>query len=1172
MRTALLTALAFCAAAFAQLSVVDEYVRKQTPIAKAGVLANIGPNGSKSSGAKAGVVIASPTTHDPDYVYTWSRDSALVFKGLVDEFTRGEDDSYRQLIDDYVAAQAILQHVANPSGNVSTGGLGEPKFNIDLTAFTDGWGRPQRDGPALRATTLTTYANWLLGQRNASHVTKTLWPVLKLDLDYTATFWNQTGFDLWEEVSSRSFFTSAAQHRALREGAALAFKIGQWSSAAEYLKQANNVLCFLQSYWNPTGGYMTSNTRGGRSGIDANSALASIHNFDPLAGCDSATFQPCSDKALSSLKVYIDSFREIYPINHGIPANKAVATGRYSEDVYYGGQPWYLTTAAVAEQLYDALIVWKRQKSLVVTKTSLAFFRQFLPNVKTGLYLSTSSTYKTLTREIRDFADGFLAVNAKYTPADGALSEQFHRDDGSQLSAKDLTWSYSATLSAFAARKGLTPASWGAAALIVPRVCKANPGPTVQATFKVVASTQDGETLHLTGSIDALQSWDPVDSLPLSPESGDIWSITVTLPASTNFEYKYIRKLNGVTTWQSDPNNVQSTPATGSYTINDRRLVSLRATNSSRVPYKMQYLRLLSLISLAAYAWCQSSVVDQYVATESPIAKAGLLANIGPSGAKSSGAKAGIVIASPSTTNPDYLFTWTRDSSLVFKTIIDQFTSGQDTSLRTSIDQFLAAQTALQQVSNPSGTVSTGGLAEPKFNIDGTAFTGPWGRCATFFPGLSVKLISSLDGPALRATALIAYSNWLVANSNSTFVTSKVWPVIKLDLDYVATFWNQTGFDLWEEVSSSSFFTSAVQHRALREGIALANKIGQSSVVSGYTTQANNILCFLQSYWNPSGGYMTANTGGGRSGKDANTPLASIHVFDPAAGCDAATFQPCSDKALSNLKVYVDSFRSIYSINAGIASNAAVATGRYPEDVYFNGNPWYLTTNAVAEQLYDAINVWKQQGSLSVTSTSLAFFRQFQSSIATGTYASSTSTFTSLISAIQTFADGFIAINAKHTPANGGLAEQYDRNTGSPLSAVDLTWSYASALTAFSARKGVLPASWGAKGLTVPSTCSGNTGPTVQVTFNVVATTVFGENIFLTGSLDALKSWSPDNALALSAANYPTWSITVTLPANTNFEYKYIRKFNGAVTWESDPNNSNTTPATGSVTFNDSWR
>jgi hypothetical protein len=72
--------------------------------------------------------------------------------------------------------------------------------------------------------------------------------------------------------------------------------------------------------------------------------------------------------------------------------------------------------------------------------------------------------------------------------------------------------------------------------------------------------------------------------------------------------------------------------------------------------------------------------------------------------------------------------------------------------------------------------------------------------------------------------------------------------------------------------------------------------------------------------------------------RDVNTILASIHTFDPAAGCDAATFQPCSDRALSNLLIYVDAFRSVYSINSGIAENAAVATGRYPEDIYQGGN------------------------------------------------------------------------------------------------------------------------------------------------------------------------------------------------------------------------------------------
>ena len=32
------------------------------------------------------------------------------------------------------------------------------------------------------------------------------------------------------------------------------------------------------------------------------------------------------------------------------------------------------------------------------------------------------------------------------------------------------------------------------------------------------------------------------------------------------------------------------------------------------------------------------------------------------------------------------------------------------------------------------------------------------------------------------------------------------------------------------------------------------------------------------------------------------------------------------------------------------------------------------------------------------------------------------------------------------------------------------------------------------------------------------------ENIYLVGSVDALKDWLPDYALSLSPANYPIWS------------------------------------------------
>ncbi|KAL4242276.1 glycosyl hydrolase 15 family protein, partial [Abortiporus biennis] len=323
------------------------------------------------------------------------------------------------------------------------------------------------------------------------------------------------------------------------------------------------------------------------------------------------------------------------------------------------------------------------------------------------------------------------------------------------------------------------------------------------------------------------------------------------------------------------------------------------------------------------------SKADAYIATQLPVARAGLLANIGPNGVKCHGAKPGVVIASPSTVDPDYVYTWTRDSALVFKLIIDYVTSGYWQGLRGLVDDFISSQANLQTVSNPSGTMSTGGLGEAKFHINETAFTDPWGR-------------PQRDGPALRAISLISYANWLIANDNSSFVEENIWPIVQIDLDYVARTWNQSTFDLWEEIESFSFFTTAVQHRALRQGIALAQSIGRRNTVDDFVSESDRLLCYLQSYWNKDENYIIANTGEGRSGKDANTILASIHTFDPAAGCDSVTFQPCSDKALANLQVYVDSFRSVYMINNDIPSHKPVATGRYSEDVYMGGNVCHL--------------------------------------------------------------------------------------------------------------------------------------------------------------------------------------------------------------------------------------
>jgi glucoamylase len=601
--------------------------------------------------------------------------------------------------------------------------------------------------------------------------------------------------------------------------------------------------------------------------------------------------------------------------------------------------------------------------------------------------------------------------------------------------------------------------------------------------------------------------------------------------------------------------------------------------------------------------------LDTWLASEVPFAKEGILDNIGSDGAYAKSSKSGIVIASPSTSNPDYYYTWTRDSALVVKTLVDLFKNG-DTDLLTVIEEYISSQAYIQTISNPSGGLSSGGLGEPKFNVDETSYTGSWGR-------------PQRDGPALRATALIAFGQWLIDGGYTSTAADIVWPIVRNDLSYVAQYWNSSGYDLWEEVNGESFFTTAVQHRALVEGSKFANQVGSSC--SYCDSQAPQILCFLQSYW--TGSYTLANFGSSRTGKDANTILGSIHTFDPEAGCDDTTFQPCSARALANHKVVTDSFRSIYTVNSGKSAGQAVAVGRYPEDSYYNGNPWYLCTMAAAELLYDALYQWDKAGTLTISSVSLNFFKDLYRSAATGTYSSSSATYSSIVSAVKTYADGYMSIAEQYAYTNGSMSEQFSKSDGTPESARDLTWSYAALLTANMRRNSVVPPSWGetsassvpgqcyatsatgtystATNTNWPSTLTGGSSSTttsvtttsrttttskttttcttptsVAVTFNVIATTTYGENIKLAGSIAGLGSWDTSNAIALSADKYTSsnhlWYVTKTLPAGQVIQYKYIRvESDGSTKWESDPNRSYTVPAacaTTAVTVSDTWR
>ncbi|MFC4032446.1 carbohydrate-binding module family 20 domain-containing protein [Streptomyces polygonati] len=112
---------------------------------------------------------------------------------------------------------------------------------------------------------------------------------------------------------------------------------------------------------------------------------------------------------------------------------------------------------------------------------------------------------------------------------------------------------------------------------------------------------------------------------------------------------------------------------------------------------------------------------------------------------------------------------------------------------------------------------------------------------------------------------------------------------------------------------------------------------------------------------------------------------------------------------------------------------------------------------------------------------------------------------------------------------------------------------------------------YGAGTATPPTSPPPTTPGYVAETFHEAEAAPSGQQVYLVGSLPALGNWAPASAIALSTSNRSAWSGTVSLPANTSFEYKYILKdASGNVTWEPGNNHTASTGA-GGGTLNDSW-
>src|SRR5262249_11714649 len=125
--------------------------------------------------------------------------------------------------------------------------------------------------------------------------------------------------------------------------------------------------------------------------------------------------------------------------------DRGPALGRYAGDTYYGGGAWYLATLAAAEFYFRLAQALRAGAHMPSTRENQRF--------RERLGVSEAATGgERLALLGVERGDSFLRTVRAFTPESGELSEQFDRNSGVQTSAKNLSWSYAAFITAAASR------------------------------------------------------------------------------------------------------------------------------------------------------------------------------------------------------------------------------------------------------------------------------------------------------------------------------------------------------------------------------------------------------------------------------------------------------------------------------------------------------------------------------------------------------------------------------------------------------------------------------------------------------------------------------------------------------------------------------------------------
>jgi len=396
--------------------------------------------------------------------------------------------------------------------------------------------------------------------------------------------------------------------------------------------------------------------------------------------------------------------------------------------------------------------------------------------------------------------------------------------------------------------------------------------------------------------------------------------------------------------------------------------------------------------------------------------------------------KPGCVIAAPSFpaenpgTDQDYVFNWVRDGAIT------------------------AMELAKADVPlGPGGTIQTLNDYVQFADLCHSNAQPTKGHACFTIAGECRPWTEQNDGPALQTITILTTYDRLDAGTQKIAQA-----LVNANVAFLLRVYREPTTNLWEEHSGYGFFARAAQLRCFEE--VLGTSVAGIDKPDGLRPAAEWLRAALDSHWD-GGKYISLMADPGHGGAPSAThPV--VEEYDPnidivqaciygAVRCTDTRLLATAAQLRSQWEEGGTAFYPINKVDRELALGPLF--GRYPGDVYDGdaahpvrgGHPWALSTCNVAELHYTLAAEIRSNGRIPFDHLSAPFFAQ--SGIVESTAPDAAA------KALVATGDAMVGAVVYHSD-HFEISEQFDGTTGYERSVRNLTWSYASYLSAMRAR------------------------------------------------------------------------------------------------------------------------